>query len=406
LIKLINMKNPGDLLYLSAREAARELSISPATLYAYVSRGLIRSEPVEDTRARRYRAEDVRGLKNRRAPMDTGRGGDGGVPAMLDTAVSTITEEGPIYRGVRAVELAEEATLEQVSTLLWDANRADPFAADNLPIVTGAMRDVASAAAGQAPMARAIAMLALAGDADPRAFNRSAEGRACIGARVMRLLTATLLNTGASAAPLHRQVAKAWAPHEPKAADLLRRALVLLADHEFNASTWTLRCAASTGLNLYDAVIAGLVALKGPKHGGAGPLAAHMVADLAEGDMAAKIRRRVGLGERIPGFGHTVYKNGDSRAQNLLAALAASNADDRLSVQAPAMISEAIGLHPNIDFALAVTMRTLGIPIGHEIDLFAIARAAGWIAHGIEQLRAETLIRPRGRYVGPAPVRG
>lgn len=400
------MKNPNDLLYLSAREAARELSISPATLYAYVSRGLIRSEPVEDTRARRYRAEDVRSLKNRRAPMDVGRGGDGGLPAILDTAVSTITEEGPIYRGVCALDLAEEATLEQVSTLLWDANRADPFAADNLPVVSETMRVVAAAAAEQASVARAIAVLALAGDSDPTAFNRSAEGRARIGARAMRLLTATLLNGGASAAPLHRQVAQAWAPQEPKAAGLLRRALVLLADHEFNASTWTLRCAASTGLNLYDAVIAGLVALKGPRHGGAGPLAAHMVADLAEGDMAAKIRRRVALGERIPGFGHTVYKNGDPRAQNLLAAVADAYPDDRLSVQAPAMISEAIGLHPNIDFALAVTMRTLGIPIGHEIELFAIARTAGWIAHGIEQLRDEKLIRPRGRYVGPAPARG
>ncbi len=166
-----------------------------------------------------------------------------------------------------------------------------------------------------------------------------------------------------------------------------------------------MRCAASTGLNLYDAVIAGLVALKGPKHGGAGPLAAHMVAQLADADVAAFVRERVALGERIPGLGHSVYKQGDPRAVDLLAALAKAGADKRLAVEAPALFTEATGLYPNIDFALAVLMRTLKLSIGHEMALFAIARTSGWIAHGIEQLKSEVLIRPRARYVGPAPGR-
>jgi citrate synthase len=391
-------------LYLSAREAAGELSVSPATLYAYVSRGLIRSEPSDDARARRYRADDVRALLARRTPAAAGRGGEA-EPPVLDSAISTITSEGSIYRGVHAVVLAEQATLEQAATLLWDISDADPFAPGNLPVVSEAMRAVATATTDEAAIPRAVALLALAGGADPRAFNRSREGRAEVGARAMRLLAAGILCTRPDGMPIHRQVAAAWAPGDSQAEALFRRALVLLADHELNASTWTVRCAVSTGINLYDALVAGLVALKGPKHGGAGPLAAHMVADFAAGDVAAKIRERIAIGDRIPGFGHVIYRNGDPRADSLLAVLAKAGADRRLAVEAPALITEATGLHPNIDYALAVMMRFFGLPIGHETAFFAIARSAGWVAHAIEQLTSEALIRPRARYVGPAPGR-
>src|SRR3569833_4349727 len=110
------MKNSSGL-YLSAREAAAELAISPATLYAYVSRGLIRSEASVDSRSRRYRAEDVRALKERRAPSPEPKGFrsfDAELPVM-DSASATITDGGPIYRGVNCVELAEKGTLEHAA---------------------------------------------------------------------------------------------------------------------------------------------------------------------------------------------------------------------------------------------------------------------------------------------------
>ncbi|MBA8904425.1 MULTISPECIES: citrate synthase family protein [Aminobacter] len=399
------MKKASEPLYLSAREAAGELAVSPATLYAYVSRGLIRSEPSEDARARRYRADDVRALLARRAPAGLASAGETEAP-VLDSAISTITSEGSVYRGVQAVALAEHATLEQAATLLWDMNDADPFAAANMPVISDTMRAVASVTTGEAPIPRAIAMLALAGGNDSRAFNRSRQGRVEVGARAVRLLTSGILGTTPSPAPIHLQVANAWAPGHPSAEAIFRRALVLLADHEFNPSTWTVRCAASTGINLYDALISGLVALKGPRHGGAGPLAAHMVADFAATDVAANIRERVAIGDRIPGFGHTVYRDGDPRADSLLTALAEAGADRRLAVEAPTLITEATGLHPNIDYALAVMVRTFGLPIGHETAFFAIARSIGWVAHAIEQLTSGVLIRPRARYVGPALGRG
>src|SRR6266849_9770349 len=149
-------------------------------------------------------------------------------------------------------------------------------------------------------------------------------------------------------AALHLQIAKAWAPDNKHAADLIRRALVLLADHELNASTFTVRCAASTGLNLYDAVIAGLAALKGPKHGGAGVLASHLVKTLIDHDVAPVIRERVALGERFAGFGHGVYKRGDPRAMSLLDALTRAGAARKFTREIPERIAEATGEFVNI----------------------------------------------------------
>jgi citrate synthase len=263
-----------DALYLSARDAATELAVSPATLYAYVSRGLIRSEPGESPRSRRYRAEDVRGLKNRRSPLIETQGLKSSDLPVMDSAVSTITEEGPIYRGVRAVTLAENATFEQCASLLWDSKAADPFAKSNVPIVSPVMRAIMDATKAAPPIDRCIAVLSQAAEADPRAYNWVHEGRAATGARIVRLCAAVMTGSEPSAEPIAKVVARAWAPGNKHAEDLIRRALVLLADHELNASTFAARVAASTGISMYDAVIAGMVALKGPRHGGVGPLAA------------------------------------------------------------------------------------------------------------------------------------
>jgi len=400
------MKNSQEL-YLSAREAAAELAISPATLYAYVSRGLIRSEPTPDSRSHRYRAEDVRSLKDRRVPspeLRSLRSFDADLPIM-DTEISTVTQDGPIYRGVNCVDLAEGATLEHAATMLWDVSGVDPFAADNCPFVSDEMRMIWEAARRAAPIDRAIAVLALASSADPRAFTRAPEGRAMVGARIVRLLVATMLNAEPSAEPLHQQIAKAWSPDNKHAADLVRRALVLLADHELNASTFTARCAASTGLNLYDAVIAGLAALKGPRHGGAGVLASQLVRMLVDRDVEPMVRERVALGEQFAGFGHGVYKRGDPRAQSLLKALARAGAPRKFTKEVPERIAEATGELVNIDYALAVLVHALRFPASSELALFAMARSVGWIAHASEQLQHGRLIRPHARYVGPATGR-
>ncbi len=406
MIKLINMKISDEPLYLSAGEAAAELSISPATLYAYVSRGLVRSEPVgEGARARRYRAEDVRSLKHRRAPMVETQGLKSSDLPVMDTSVSTITEDGPVYRGVNAIVLAETATFEQAATLLWDARTSDPFARGNLPVISKEMADILAATDRAAPMDRAIAVLSVATEADPTAFNNTAEGRAVTGAKLVRLVVAAMLRTPAKAVPVHEQIVQAWALNHPAARDLVRRALVLLADHELNASTFTARCAASTGISLYNSVIAAMSSLKGARHGGVGPQAARLLDTLMNGDIASIVRERTSQGERFAGFGHMVYRDGDPRADSLLASLIKAGIDKKLTVEIPARIREATGAFANCDYALAVMCRSLNTPPGSETTLFAMARLAGWVAHASEQLETHTLIRPRARYVGPAPGR-
>ncbi len=397
------MNNSEEPIYLNALEAAAELAISPATLYAYVSRGLVRSEPGQTSRSRRYRAEDGRALKNRRAPIVEGQGLRAGDLPVFDSSISTLTDKGPIYRGVNAVALSEAGTLEQAATLLWDSRGSDPFAKSNLPILSPAMRQILDVTRSASAVDRTVAVLALAAGADPRAYNSAPEGRAATGARIMRLVVGAIIGAEPSADPLHKQIARAWAPKQKSAEDLIRRALVLLADHELNPSTFTVRCAASTWISLYDAVIAGLVALKGPRHGGAGPLASKLVDTLVEGDIAQIVRERVAQGERFAGFGHPIYKNGDARAVSLLKKLTEAGADKRLTVEVPQRIGEAIGVAVNIDYALAVMRRTLDMPKGCETALFAMSRTAGWIAHASEQLASGALIRPRARYVGPAP---
>jgi citrate synthase len=399
------MNNSDEPLYLSATEAAAELAVSPATLYAYVSRGLIRSEPGATARSRRYRADDVRALKNRRAPMVESQGLKAADLPVLDTEVSTITADGPIYRGVYATALAETATFEQAATLLWDAKASDPFTKSNMPIISPAMRKILDATKDAPPIDRAIAVLSQAAEADPRAYNSVSEGRAATGARIMRLVVAAITGTEPTAEPLHKQIARAWAPKHKHAEDLIRRTLVLMADHELNSSTFTVRCAASTGISLYDAMIAGLVALKGPRHGGVGPLASKLVDTLLEGDIAAIVRERVALGERFPGFGHMVYRESDPRATSLFGALVKAGIDKRLAVEIPERIREATGAFPNCDYALTCMRRALDMPQGSETTIFAMSRTAGWIAHASEQLESRKLIRPRARYVGPAPGR-
>src|SRR3984957_14464279 len=228
------------------------------------------------------------------------------------------------------------------------------------------MRLMLDAADRAQPIDRAVAVLSLATDADPSAYNATPEGRATTGAKILRLVVAAMLRTQPKPTPIHEQIVDAWSLDHPHAKDLIRRALVLLADHELNASTFTVRCAASTGISLYDAMIAGLAALKGPRHGGVGPQASRLLDTLLAGDASIIIRERVALGERFAGFGHMVYRHGDPRAVALFEALRKTGIDKRLTVEIPERIREATGAFPNCDYALAVMRHALDMPPGSE----------------------------------------
>ena len=258
--------------WLSSREAARRLGVSAATLYAYVSRGLLRSEAIDGRRERRYRADDIVAAEapprdvGRKAESIAGNALDFGTP-VLESALTLIEDGRLYYRGVDAAQLARSASLEDIARLLWDCDDK-PFAADNLPPMTTALRRAWIAAATLSPIDRCLVLLPAAAALDHPSWVEDRPAMLETGVRVLRLLTAAVTARPPSALPVHEQLAIAWRVPADRAAPI-RAALVLSADHEFNASAFAARVVASTGANLYGATMAGLAALNGPRHGGA-----------------------------------------------------------------------------------------------------------------------------------------
>lgn len=381
---------------LSAAEAARLLNISLPTLYSYVSRGLLASVSSGQSRRKRYPQEEVLRLAARK--NDARRGGQTAVAAMhwglpvLETQISHIADGRLLYRGCDAATLAESATLEAAASLLWDDNAGDYFQQDALALPQGL-----SSAPDAPPLARAMLAMAMLTPADmPHALQS--------GPALMRLLAAALLQTAPSALPLHRQLAQAWNADAAQA-ELLRAALVLLADHELNASTFAVRCVASTGASLPAALGAGLAALSGNKHGGGSAAARRM---LTQALAAPDARDAIGafykvIAPEFAGFGHPLYPHGDPRAAYLLGILS-TQAHENPQLAAILAVCTAAGelleARPNADLALAAMELAFDWPEGAALSVFALARSAGWIAHAAEQAASAALIRPRARYIG------
>lgn len=375
--------------WVSAAEAMRRLQVRPQTLYAYVSRGRIQAEPDPgEPRRRRYRASDVAALAERKArgrrAADVAQHAIAWGEPVLASAITTVREGRLFYRGVDAVTLSDSATLEEAARLLRGGEGLPPGEA--LP-----------APPGLSVRARAFGAFAAHAAADPPALGRTGGDLAAEAAQLLDLMGAAVAGRE-GAVPreedepaLHERLALAWrAPREGW--DAIRRALVLLADHELNASTFAARVAASTGASLAAAVLAGLSVLSGPRHGGA----AARVEAFARAAQARGLARALDSGPP-PGFGHPLYPEGDPRAAALLAAIEPPAPLEALRRE----VEAATGLEANVDYALVALRQWLDLPEEAPFGLFAAARTAGWLAHAIEQVHAGEAIRPRARYVGP-----
>ena len=189
--------------------------------------------------------------------------------------------------------------------------------------------------------------------------------------------------------------------------EVLRSTLILCADHELNVSSFAARCVASAESHPYAVVSAGVAALEGPKHGGAGARVDSMLVSLRRGgNLRTGISARLRRGEAISGFGHPLYPAGDPRATMLLELLRTRypRASETAFVLDVAEAAESvIREKPNLDFALAGIARVLQLPADAGLALFAIGRTVGWIGHAIEQYATGQLIRPRAKYVGVVP---
>ncbi|OFW06937.1 MAG: citrate synthase [Acidobacteria bacterium RIFCSPLOWO2_02_FULL_68_18] len=336
------------------------------------------------------------------------------------------------YCGYDIHDLARSATFEEVCYLLW--HRRLPTRAE--------LGDLQSELAAARPLPEAIVRLmrslppvdgmdalrtvtsALA-HYDPEAADTSAAAQYRKAVRLTAQIGSVVATWGrlqAGGGPIAPNPAMGHAasflymltgarPDAPsiRAFDL---ALTLHADHELNASTFAGRVAAATLTDIYSATVAAIGALKGPLHGGANAEVMRMLLALGQDASADRveqtIRAKLGRKEKIPGFGHRVYRTEDPRATHLrrmsheLGKRAGTTAWFDMSERIEAIVKGEKKLNPNVDFYSASTYYTLGIPIDLYTPIFAVSRISGWTAHILEQYANNRLIRPRADYTGPA----
>jgi citrate synthase len=399
-----------DAYFLTSRQVADALGVTAATVYAYTSRGQLRSEPIPGRpRERRYYRDDVARLRerkeSRRDPAKAAaRGLHWGGP-ILDSAITLIDDGRPYYRGQDAVKLAETASVEQIAGLLWNVTEAERDRLfDQLCPLSGRQLDRARAS-GKSPLTQMQTALPMAAGVDVASYDLRPVAVPKTGARILRLLTAIVARHD-SRRPIHRALQAAWAPKSDGVADVLRTALVLCADHELNVSAFVARCAASAGASPYDVVSAAMATLKGYRHGGVAERVQSLVAE-AETPKSARLAVSGWLrrGEAVPGFGHPLYPAGDPRAALLLrlAEGSGNEAEWRFFRNLRAAGATVLQDRPNLDFGLAAVARTYGLPARAPLVLFALGRTVGWTAHAIEEYSSGELIRPRARYTGPLP---
>lgn len=369
--------------WISSEEATSRLAIARETLYAYVSRGLVHSRPIEGSRRSEYRESDIAALEEKKkwrsdprraaaAALDRG-------PGSIESAV-TLVRDGKLYYRGEAFESLEGSSIEKVGALLWDVDSLEFEVRRNDHL-----------SVDRRSMGRALLDAELR---DPDAWVFDAHGARALA---RRLVGEVYSRFGESADCLAKSIALAW--DVPAHEEIINHALVCCADHELNVSAFAARCAASAGANLYSACLAGYAAASGHKHTGRVEELFWVLDEFDRFGFEETVRRRRRSGADIHGFGHPLYPDGDPRAASLLRVLESSGFDVGLVSSHEDFHLEA----PSIDLALALTISRLGLGAEHGVLLFMLGRLFGWIAHCLEAYESDKLIRPRARYVGKEP---
>ncbi|GAA4667639.1 bifunctional 2-methylcitrate synthase/citrate synthase [Frondihabitans cladoniiphilus] len=355
------------------------------------------------------------------------------------TAVSKVNPEtnSLLYRGYPVQELAANCSFEEVAYLLWngelpDAGQLADFQAEERAgraLEANVRRAVDDLPVSAHPMDVLRTALSIIGANDPTASDASPESN---HAKALHLLAATPAivaydqrrrrgqeliepreDLGYSANFLYMTFGEVPSDVVVKAFDV---SMVLYAEHSFNASTFTARVVTSTLSDLYSAVVAGVGALKGPLHGGANEAVMHVFDEIGTASAAdAWLATALEQKRKIMGFGHRVYKNGDSRVPTMKAALDTLveefEAHDLLALYdaLEGAMAARKPIKPNLDYPSGPAYRLIGFDTEMFTPLFVASRIVGWTAHIVEQLEANSLIRPLSEYVGPderhVPVR-
>jgi citrate synthase len=368
------------------------LKIRPQTLYAYVSRHQIAVVPdPQDARKSLYLASDidmlaVRQTRSRRPSEVAASAIDWGEPVMT-SAITTIHRGRLYYRGLDVGVMSETEPFEAVARWLWQVAPLDGRA-----FTAKTPGSIAAPESLKKVLARLLAT-------DPAVSYSTTLHVGPTSAEALFSLILDHLAPGSTPESIELRLARSW--NCPDSADHIRRALILSADHELNPSTFAARLVASTGASLSAAVVAGLCALQGARHGGATQSMIVLVrlARRHGARQALQIWQQQARAGPLPGFGHRLYPEGDFRAQ----ALARSYRSSPLMRDLRRLCEAQTGQSANFDFELAAMCDSVGLGAKRGLDIFAIGRLAGWLAHIQEQQQTGHLIRPRARYQGPAP---
>jgi len=408
--------------YLTAAEAARRLGVKPATLYAYVSRGVLSRVRAPDGRTSLFGAEEVEQLARRGRP----RRPAGVADITVESAITEITGDSLRFRGLDATRLAVSRTFEEVAELLWTgefpsgrASGREPWRARPAALAAGRAAQ-AALPAGILPLERLQVIVPAMAATDPLRLQLDRPAVIAAGQNIIAGMVDCLPGdvTSAAGEPVAGRLwSRLCAGNEPgngpghgqgrPAPGLMRAlsaALVLLADHELAASTLAARAAASVRADPYAVVGTGLGAMSGALHGGAS-LGAETLMAAARGpeDVPRVVAELLRRGEKVPGFGHFVYRGGDPRAILLLDLVRRVAPKSRQLAVADAVFAEVRHKslpEPNIDFAIATLVRVAGMVRGAGEAIFAVARTAGWIAHALEAYSGPGPLRPRAVYTG------
>ncbi|HWD51021.1 MAG TPA: citrate synthase [Acidimicrobiales bacterium] len=402
---------------LESEEAARRLGVKTATLYAYVSRGLLASHPSPHRRRSLFDVDDIERLAVR---ARTGKTVETRL-ATVTTSITQLREDGPAYRGVAAIDLASSASFEEVAEWLWnvDPDERSSRRGNELPgpAAGSAGRPWESLALGHHPEMGSMDMMrwtvVMAGAHNPLRADLRPVGVTRTARRVAASMVELLPGPPGPQVPLELPdgVDRAGSVAERLAGKLspaptrglvrsVNAALVLMADHELATSTLAVRLAASTHADLCDALMAGLGTIAGPLHGGASQLAYGLLVDAERHGVERALDDTLRWQRVLPGFGHLVYKNGDPRFEALLTLFEQTATIEQIElVQAIIDLAETNGLPAaNVDLALAAITWSAGMPRDAGRTVFTVARVAGWTAHYLEEL-GERPLRFRARAV-------
>jgi citrate synthase len=367
---------------MTVAEASRRLGVKPATLYAYVSRGVLRGRRASDGRSTVFAADDIEQLARRGRPRRASS--PPSLELMIETAITEITPGGVRYRNHSSTELAASVTFEQVAELLWTGELAEYRAWPEAHVDLGVAID---------GMERLRVVLAVAGARDPLRVDLAPAAVIRRGGAIVAALVDGLSAPARVVVPRWKRpstgetlagtvAGRLWTRlggerPRPGALVALNAALVLLADHELAASTLAARVAASTRADPYAVVGAALGAVSGPLHGGASRATRIMIESAATIGPEAALAEAMASYRVYPGFGHRLYPDGDPRALALVRYVRdiGGRAGAVAVVDAVADVARArVGVHPNIDFALAGLGYVTGLPVEAGEIVFAVAR--------------------------------